>query len=102
MAYLCFTLLSEMQEIYRQIKEKITLGQPAEALALIDENLHRHSNDAWLYYLRGNAFMKTGDWRQAINSFLQSEKLDGQSPAVEARKMLQEIMEFYNKDMYNQ
>lgn len=91
-----------MQETYQHIKDKITLDRPAEALELVEEALRRHGRDATLYYLQGNAFMKTGDWRQAINSFLQSERLDGRGPAAEARKMLQEIMEFHNKDMYNQ
>lgn len=93
---------AEMEEHYRQIKLIIEQGSPLDAIDAVDRLLRIHTDDAYLYYLKGNAYMKTGDWRQATNCFLQSEHLDSESPASEARKMLADIMAFYNKDMYNQ
>ncbi|MBQ9569657.1 MAG: tetratricopeptide repeat protein [Alloprevotella sp.] len=46
--------------------------------------------------------MKRSAWGEAISLFLQSEALDPDGPAREAREMLDDIMAFYNKDMYNQ
>lgn len=91
-----------MENVYQHIKKRIEMCRPHEALELVDRFLQSHDEDASLYYLKGSAYMKLGNWQQAINCFLLAEKLDYNSPAVEARKMLQDIMEFYNKDMYNQ
>ncbi|MBQ9203758.1 MAG: tetratricopeptide repeat protein [Prevotella sp.] len=53
------------------------------------------------YYEQGNALRKQGLWGEAINCYLQAAELDPDSPAVEAKRMLDDIMSFYCKDMYN-
>ena len=90
-----------METLHEKIKNEINLGHLVEAQSMIDEGLAAHKDDAILHYLKGTLFMKSGDWRQATNCFLRSEELDENSPAVEARKMLNNIMNFYNKDLYN-
>lgn len=92
-----------MQSLYDKIKELMTFGHTPEALALVEEGLSvgREDERAGLLYLRGSLYMKTGDWQQAMNSFLQSEALDSNGPATEARQMLSGILDFYNKDLYN-
>ena len=37
----------------------------------------------------------------AINNYIQAIQLDPQSPAVEAKQMLDDILNFYHKDYYN-
>lgn len=54
------------------------------------------------YYLRGNAFRKLGDWQQALNNYLAAIDINPESPALQAKNMLMDILNFYNKDMYNQ
>ena len=54
------------------------------------------------YYLRGNAYRKQANWQQALNNYQQAIELDAESPAVQAKKMLLSILEFYHKDMFNQ
>ncbi len=46
--------------------------------------------------------MKQSAWTKAISSFLKAEELEPEGPAKECRLMLIDIMEFYNKDMFNQ
>ena len=88
---------------YEEIKREIESGKTESAMEHIDCLLENgHASDARLHYLKGSAYMKKGDWRGAINCFLESEELDPESPAKEAREMLYDILEFYNKDMYNQ
>ena len=58
-------------------------------------------NTAEEYYLKGNEFRKQGQWHEAINCYLQAIELDPDSPAVEAKRMLDEILAFYHKDAYN-
>ena len=53
------------------------------------------------WYEQGNAFRKESKWHEAINCYIQAIELDPQSPAVEAKRMLEDIMAFYHKDYYN-
>lgn len=53
------------------------------------------------YYKKGNEYRQRGDWQMAINNYIQAIQLDPQSPAVEAKQMLDDILNFYHKDYYN-
>lgn len=53
------------------------------------------------YYELGNSFRKQGNWQEAINNYIAAIELDPGSPAVEAKKMLDDILAYYCKDMYN-
>lgn len=53
------------------------------------------------FYEQGNALRRQGKWHEAINCYIQAAELDAESPAVEAKRMLDDIMAYYNKDMYN-
>ena len=53
------------------------------------------------WYERGNAFRKESKWHDAINCYIQAIELDPESPAVEAKRMLEDIMAYYCKDIYN-
>ena len=90
-----------MPTLHEQIKNEINLGHLDEAMKMVENGLEANDNDAYLHYLKGNLYMKSGNWQQATNCFLRSEELDANSPAVEARRMLADIMNFYNKDLYN-
>lgn len=85
------------------IKELINQGDVDKALEALDEFLRTtsaHKDEA--YYLRGNAYRKQGNWQQALNNYQTAIELNPNSPAVQARKMVMDILEFYHKDMYNQ
>ena len=45
---------------------------------------------------------KKGDIRQALNNYLTAMDLNPDSPAQIAHDQLISIMNFYNKDMFNQ
>ena len=53
------------------------------------------------FYEQGNAYRRQGQFDKAINSYIQAAELDPDSPAVEAKRMLDDILAFYNKDSYN-
>ncbi len=53
------------------------------------------------YYQQGNSFRKQGNWQEALNNYIKAIELDPDSPAVEAKKMLDDILAYYCKDMYN-
>ena len=85
------------------IKELIHAGKIEEAIKLLTERTQNEAtcNDE-TYYLLGNAYRKQGNWQLALNNYLEAIDRNPESPAVEARKMLMDILNFYNKDMYNQ
>lgn len=56
----------------------------------------------YAYYIRGNAYRKMGDWQGAINNYLEAIAINPESPAKQAYDMANDILNFFNKDMYNQ
>ncbi|NDV59703.1 tetratricopeptide repeat protein [Bacteroides sp. 519] len=69
------------------------------SIYLSDKNSPSHDE---AYYLLGNAFRKQGNWQQALNNYQLAIDINPESPAADARKMVIDILNFYNKDMYNQ
>ena len=53
------------------------------------------------YYKLGNEHRRKGDWKHALDNYMEAIELDSESPAVEAKRMLDDIMSYYCKDMYN-
>jgi len=53
------------------------------------------------WYQKGNEARRQQQWHEAINCYIRAIELNPESPAVEAKQMLEDIMAFYNKDMYN-
>ena len=49
------------------------------------------------YYKLGNEYRRKGDWQHALEAIA----LDPMSPAVEAKRMLDDILAYRCKDMYN-
>ena len=52
-------------------------------------------------YRRGNDLRRRGDYIGAMNAYLEAIALDPDSPAVHAKALLDDIMNYYNKDAYN-
>ena len=87
------------------LKELINQGDVDTAIKQLDQLLQNTSVEKekdTLYYLRGNAYRKKGDWQGALNNYQEAITLDPESPAADARKMVMDILNFYNKDMFNQ
>ena len=87
------------------LKELINRGDVDQAIEQIDQLLQAPSIEIekdTLYYLRGNAYRKKGDWRLALDNYQYAIDLNPDSPAVQARKMAIDILNFYHKDMFNQ
>lgn len=55
-----------------------------------------------VHYLLGNSHYKTGNWKEAIQHYLEACDLNEQSPAKEKLKMTYNILNFYNKDIFGQ
>lgn len=57
--------------------------------------------DDVLFYLLGNAWRKKGNWQMAINNYNEAVRLNPASPAAAALEIANDILGFYNKDLYN-
>lgn len=87
------------------LKELINRGDVDIAIQQLDLLLQDTSVENerdTLYYLRGNAYRKKGDWKQALDNYQHAIDLNPNSPALQARTMAIDILNFYNKDMFNQ
>lgn len=92
-----------MTEKLSEIKQQIGNGHIKDAISLLDQLITTHPElAAEAYYLKGNAYRKTGDWQRALNNYQEAINLNPEGPATEARNMVMDILNFYNKDMFNQ
>lgn len=85
-----------------KIKQLIAEGKTDEAIRLLDALIAADPENDMAWYLRGNAYRKQQNVRMALNNYLQAMALNPASPALQAHNMLIDILDFYNKDMYNQ
>ena len=53
------------------------------------------------YYIKGNEYRRQGNWQEALHNYMEAIALDPESTDKEAKKMLEDILNYYNKDMYN-
>ena len=85
-----------------KMKQWIQAGKTEEAISVLDRYLTDNQADDQAWYLRGKAYYKRGEIRLALNDYLQEIALNPDSPAQQAYNMAIRILDFYNKDMYNQ
>ncbi|MCR5434215.1 MAG: tetratricopeptide repeat protein [Bacteroidaceae bacterium] len=52
-------------------------------------------------YRRGNEYRRQGNWKRALECYAEAISLNPESPAVQARELLLDILNFRNPDMYN-
>ena len=83
------------------IKEMIEANALDKAIDLLNEEIAACPTDDELFFLRGNVFRKMNDWKHAISDYCSEKELNPNSPAAMAYESACQILEFYNKDMYN-
>lgn len=103
--YICREKTKSLNDMERlsSIKTLINQGAVEQAIGQLQALLQTdfpHKDEA--YYLLGNAYRKQSNWQQAMNNYHRAIELNPQSPARHARQMVVDILNFYNKDMYNQ
>lgn len=81
-----------------KINAMIRSGRTAEAAALLAGPADR---DAWAAYMLGRIAWKEGRKAEAISLYEHAVALDPASDAAVALEQAREVMQFYNKDLYN-
>lgn len=89
-----------MNQDIKQLIEEGKIDEAAGALDIYLQTLATDKDEA--YYLYGNICRKKGDWQGALNKYRQAIDINPKSPAVHAYRAVVDILNFYNKDYYNQ
>lgn len=85
-----------------EIKKLIAEEQFAEAERQLKALLEQRSEDGEAHFLLGNLYRKREDWEGALNEYQAAMDINPESPARMAYDAIQEVLAFYNKDMFNQ
>ena len=88
------------KQLCSEVDKFIDEGRYDDALALLDGVLNEVA-DSDLFYRRGRLLWKLGRKTDAMSDYGRAVEIDPQSPAATALDMAREVMNFYNKDMYN-
>jgi len=91
--------MKKLEEIDKLICE----GEVDQAIQALNEmkNSSTHTKES-IFYLLGNAYRKKGDLQKALNYYQYAIEESPESPAVSAREQLVSILNFYDKNMFNQ
>lgn len=95
-------LMARIDEVSAEIRSLMDAGRSVEALSRLNTMISSAPSDSELLYLRGNVKRRGGDWGGAINDYLAAAAINPDGPAAEAASILKDILEFRNKDLYNQ
>lgn len=97
--YIYIAIMDKLNDI----KQLINDGNTETAIMLLTDFITNNTDKIdTAYYLMGNAFRKQGNWQGALNSYQEAIQINPESPAADARAMVMDILNFYNKDMFNQ
>lgn len=67
----------------------------------LTDKIAKSPKDDNLFYERGKLYWKTGKRAEAITDFNAAILINPNSPAADYLNMVNEIMDFYNTDLYN-
>ena len=90
-----------MQNEQQELRE-LTRGLTAdEAITRLTEYIAEHPESDEALTMRGMRYWGLSRRADAINDYLAAIRLNPESRAVQALKATNEILDFYNKDLFN-
>lgn len=72
-----------------------------EELLRLTAEIGANSVNDEAYYLRGRLYWRLGQTAMAISDFEHALAINPSSPAAAAVSIARDVMDFYNKDLYN-
>ena len=73
----------------------------SERLAALDARIEADVADEEAFIERGRLYWALGRRGEAINDYLAAQKINPEGKAKQLLKATYEILDFYNKDLYN-
>lgn len=86
---------------FEEIKQQIKGLTAEEAIKRLDQYIAENPKDDNALTIRGMKHWSCGNRALAINDYLAAIDINPESKAVQALKATNEILDFYNKDLYN-
>lgn len=87
-------------QIISEVERAVSENRFDDALALLTDAIAKTPGSE-LYYMRGRLFWKIGRKGDAMSDYASATALDPSSPAAKAMEIARDVMDFYNKDLYN-
>ena len=94
------TTMGEEEAILKSAKEALEQNRHEEALVILDKIVSKNNGEA--IFLKGEIHFKLQQWGDALNQF--SRYLDQYPSDTKAESyciLIQNILGFYHKDLYN-
>jgi tetratricopeptide (TPR) repeat protein len=89
------------EEVFALVRSLTEGEEYAKAMQEIDTLLSSDDKNDMAWYLKGNIFKKQEQWQDAINCYTQAISLNPKNPATTMRRICIDILNFYDKTMYN-
>ena len=84
-----------------EIKNKLESNEIEEAIVMLDKYIADNGDCEEAYFLRGNAYRRKNDWKNAISDYCKARELNPKGAGAQAYDAAIDIMAFYNTDLYN-
>jgi len=92
--------MPEWETLLKRAKEAFEQNKNEEALTILNEATNANNGDA--IFLKGEIYFKLQRWGEALNHFsLYLEQYPSDQKAESYCAMIQNILSFYHKDLYN-
>lgn len=87
---------------FEEIKSKAdAAASNQEAIAILSEYISQHPDDDKALTLRGIKYWGLSDRANAIKDYLEAIRINPDSNARQALQAANDILDYYNKDLYN-
>lgn len=93
--------MTDYQKTTRMDKEKIKSLFDINRLDAATALLKASADDAWAQYMLGRIAWKQGRRADAIEWYERAAASDAESEAAVALEQARDVMDFFNKDLYN-
>lgn len=92
--------MKQPEKILEAAKEALNRNRPEEALVILDEDSLKNNSES--IFLKGEIYFKLQQWGDALNQFsAYLEQFPADTRAESYCQMIQNILGFYHKDLYN-
>ncbi len=93
-----------MTEELAELKSQLDLmdGVSESLIAKLENYVDSYPDSDEAYFLLGNAYRRMENWEFALNAYQMAMDINPNSSAKLAYEAIQEVLAFYNKDMFNQ
>ncbi len=96
-----FNLFNPNKMTFEDIRKRVELLPADEAISILSGYISQNPRDTDALTLRGMKYFGAGKRAAAINDYLAALEIDPECKAKLALQSANEILDYYNKDLYN-